>query len=66
MVICGKLLELKLGGHLFELTGDGGDFAAIVNWCLLHGQILTQRKGRVICIIDLLDLLDFLVAPLPL
>ena len=40
MVIRGKLLELKLGGHLFELTGDGGDFAAIVNWCLLHGQIL--------------------------
>ena len=40
MVIRGKLLELKLGGHLFELTRDGGDFAAIVNWCLLHGQIL--------------------------
>ena len=40
MVIRGKLLELKLGRHLFELTRDGGDFAASVNWCLLHGQIL--------------------------
>ena len=66
MVIRSKLLELKLGGHLFELIRDCGYFAAIVNWCLLHGQILAERKGRVICIIDLLDLLDFLVASLPL